>query len=92
MSRPNFKQWKKRAPKVPEQTCPYIDKTLDILEECKGIDHKAHKKIERRLEKLRTQNEMLRESGIYWYHLCKEHFKEIPYLNDIHKKFKKWFF
>jgi len=33
--------------------------------------------IERRLEKLRTANEQLRESGIYWHDACKDTVRDL---------------
>ena len=59
---------RKKAPKVPDLTCPAIDNILDRLE--KSIDGKSltkakYKMYERQLEKLRKANEQLRESGIY---------------------------
>ena len=66
---------RKKAPKVPDLTCPAIDNILDRLE--KSIDGKSltkakYKMYERQLEKLRRANEQLRESGIYWHDQCKE--------------------
>ena len=66
---------RKKAPKVPDLTCPAIDNILDRLE--KSIDGKSltkakYKMYERQLEKLRKANEQLRESGIYWHDQCKE--------------------
>ena len=64
---------RKKAPKVPDITCPAIDSVLNKLE--KQVDRaltiKQFKTIERKLEKLRTANEKLRESGIYWHDACK---------------------
>ena len=66
---------RKRAPKVPDLTCPGIDKILDMLE--KSIDQKPltltkYKKLERQMEKLRRANELLRDSGKFWHDECKE--------------------
>ena len=65
---------RKKAPKVPDITCPNIDAILNRLEKLVGRDlTKAQFKImERRLEKLRTANEQLRESGVYWHDACKD--------------------
>jgi len=64
---------RKKAPKVPDITCPNIDAILNRLEKLVGRDLTIaqFKIMERRLEKLRTANEQLRESGIYWHDACK---------------------
>ena len=70
---------RKKAPKVPDITCPAIDGVLDKLE--KKIDKtltKAQFKImERKMERLRLANEKLRESGIYWHDACKETVRDL---------------
>ena len=70
---------RKKAPKVPDITCPNIDAILNRLEKLVGRDlTKAQFKIiERRLEKLRTANEQLRESGIYWHDTCKDTVRDL---------------
>ena len=70
---------RKKAPKVPDITCPNIDAILNRLENLVGRDlTKAQFKImERRLEKLRTANEQLRESGIYWHDACKDTVRDL---------------
>ena len=72
------KYWSKirrGAPKVPVLTCPAIDSILDKLE--KSIDKKPltlakYKFYERQLDRLRTANEALRDSGKFWHDECKE--------------------
>ena len=67
---------KKKAPKVPNYTCTDIDNIITTL----GQLHEGTKKLtklrlqvlERKLERLRNSNEMLRDSGIYWYGVCKK--------------------
>ena len=70
---------RKKAPKVPDITCPAIDSVLDKLE--KKIDKiftKAQfKMMERKMERLRVANEKLRESGIYWHDACKETVRDL---------------
>jgi len=72
-----WQKMKKRAPKVPDITCPDIDSVITRLE--KHLNTNAvytefrHKQIVKILEKLRTANENLRDSGQYWYGLAKEH-------------------
>jgi len=70
---------RKKAPKVPDITCPDIDAILNRLEKLVGRDlTKAQFKIiERRMERLRTANEKLRESGVYWHDACKETIRDL---------------
>jgi hypothetical protein len=70
---------RKKAPKVPDITCPNIDAILNRLEKLVGKDlTKAQYKImERRLERLRVANEQLRESGIYWHDACKDTVRDL---------------
>ena len=70
---------RKKAPKVPDITCPDIDAILNRLEKLVGRDlTKAQFKIiERKMEKLRTANEQLRESGIYWHDACRETVRDL---------------
>ena len=66
---------RKKAPKVPDLTCPSIDDLLTRLEKSIGgkpLTPAKYKMYERQLEKLRKSNEQLRESGIYWHDQCKE--------------------
>jgi hypothetical protein len=70
-----WQRWKKKAPKVPDITCPDIDSIITKLE--KHVDYVTytkgnHRSIVRILEKLRSANERLRESGEYWYSIAKE--------------------
>jgi len=64
---------------VPDITCPAIDSILNKLEKLVGRDlTKAQFKIiERRMERLRTANEKLRESGVYWHDACKETIRDL---------------
>ena len=70
---------RKKAPKVPDITCPNIDAILNRLEKLVGRDlTKAQfKTIERKMERLRTANEQLRESGIYWHDACKDTVRDL---------------
>ncbi len=70
---------RKKAPKVPEITCPDIDSILTQLEKQIGKEFKQpkFKFVEKRLEKLRITNEQLRESGIYWHDACKEAVRDL---------------
>ena len=70
---------RKKAPKVPDITCPDIDAILNRLEKLVGKDlTKAQFRIiERRMERLRTANEKLRESGVYWHDACKDTVRDL---------------
>ena len=66
---------KKKAPKIPSHTCVGIDNVISKLEKLverkKALDKKQLKDLTKRLEKLRSANERLRDSGIYWYEKLK---------------------
>ena len=66
---------KKKAPKIPSYTCVGIDNVISKLEKLverkKALDKKSLKDLTKRLEKLRTANEHLRDSGVYWYEKLK---------------------
>jgi len=70
---------RKKAPKVPDITCPNIDSILNRLEKLVGRDltKAQYKIIERKMEKLRVANEQLRESGIYWHDACRETVRDL---------------
>lgn len=72
-----FSKWKKKAPRVPDITCPIIDDVLVRLDKFQDrqavISKHQWNIIHKRMEQLRTDNELLRESGQYWYEICKEH-------------------
>ena len=76
-----WKKWKKKAPKVPDITCPVNDDVISRIEKHQQKDKVMSQYqwdiIQRRMEQLRTDNELLRESGIYWYNICKDHLKDI---------------
>ena len=70
---------RKKAPKVPDITCPNIDAILNRLEKLVGRDltKAQYKIIERKMEKLRVANEQLRESGVYWHDACKDTVRDL---------------
>jgi len=70
---------RKKAPKVPDITCPDIDAILNRLEKLVGRDltKAQYKIIERKMEKLRVSNEKLRESGVYWHDACKDTVRDL---------------
>ena len=69
-----WRKVRKPAPKVPDITCPAIDDVLNQLEKLidKPLTEKKFKAFERKLEKLRRANELLRDSVIYWHDNCKK--------------------
>ena len=69
-----IKRLKRLAPKVPDYTCPDIDFIVDKIENNdKGFTKFRKKILVKKLERLRIQNEQLRDSGIYWYKKCKDY-------------------
>ena len=70
---------RKKAPKVPDITCPAIDDILNQLEKQIGREFKQSKfkSIERKMEKLRKANEQLRDSGVYWHDACKDSIRDL---------------
>ena len=70
---------RKKAPKVPNITCPDIDAILNRLEKLVGraLTKAQFKIMERKMEKLRTANEKLRESGVYWHDACKDTVRDL---------------
>ena len=68
-----IKRLKRLAPKVPDYTCPDIDFIVDKIENNdKGFTRFRKKILVKKLERLRIQNEQLRDSGVYWYKKCKD--------------------
>ena len=70
---------RKKAPKVPDITCPDIDAILNRLEKLVGraLTKAQFRIIERKMERLRTANEKLRESGVYWHDACKDTVRDL---------------
>jgi len=70
---------RKKAPKVPDITCPAIDDLLSRMEKLIGkeLSLPKYKSFERKMDKLRMANEQLRESGIYWHDSCKEAIRDL---------------
>ena len=70
---------RKKAPKVPDITCPAIDDVLNQLEKLVGreLTDRKYKAFERKLEKLRIANEKLRDSGKYWHDACKDTVRDL---------------
>jgi len=71
--------YKKLAPEIPTNTCPYIDFAQEIIKEvkdesdCKLIQNKLDLAINT-LEYIRESNEALRDSSRYWFNNFKNRF------------------
>ena len=76
-----LKDYKKRAPKIPDYTCTDIDNIITKIERISEtkttIPKTTQKLLIRKLERLRNSNEMLRDSGKYWYEKFRALFKKI---------------
>ena len=63
---------------MPDYTCPDIDFIVDKIENNdKGFTRFRKKLLVRKLERLRVQNEALRESGEYWYKKFRDYLVDI---------------
>jgi hypothetical protein len=75
-----WQKWKKKAPRVPDITCPTIDDVLlrlDKFQERNAVISKYQwNLIHKRMERIRIDNELLREGGQYWYEICKQNLKK----------------
>ena len=72
-----LKRLKGLAPKVPDYTCPDIDFIVDKVENNdRGFTKFRKKLIVKKLERLRVQNEQLRDSGKYWYKKLRDYLVE----------------
>lgn len=71
-----YRRYKKNAPRVPDITCPDIDALISRLETyrdgSRNLTDKQFKICVKELEKLRSANEALRDSGVYWNQTAKE--------------------
>ena len=70
--KPNLKTLKKKAPKIPDFTCPDIDHIITYVEDKDLLNRTQLAYFKRRMEKLRDANDKLREGGIYWYEEIKK--------------------
>ena len=69
-----IKRLKRLAPKVPDYTCPDIDFIVDKIENNnKGFTKFRKRILIKKLERLRAQNDDLRELGKYWYRKFKDY-------------------
>ena len=72
--KPLISRLKRLAPKVPDYTCPDIDFIVDKIENNnKGFTKFRKKILVKKLERLRAQNDDLRELGKYWYRKFKDY-------------------
>jgi hypothetical protein len=62
---------KSKAPKLPPNTCPYINFVIEIIEDHFQYDDKVDElrktTVIETLEYIRKANETLRDSSKYWY-------------------------
>jgi len=70
--KPNLKTLKKKAPKIPDFTCPDIDHIISYVEDKDVLNRTSLAYFKRRMEKLRNSNDKLRDGGIYWYEEVKK--------------------
>ena len=70
--KPNLKTLKKKAPKIPDFTCPDIDHIISYVEDKDLLNRTQLSYFKRRMEKLRDSNDKLRDGGIYWYEEVKK--------------------
>jgi|GEM_PF-1433021 len=77
-----FASIKKESPGIPPDTCPYLDRMIEVVEDLSALvkDNKTEVAneltvlIKNELEYIRKANETLRESSKYWYDRHKEAF------------------
>ena len=69
-SNPILAKYKRKAPRVPDFTCPDIDGIIDQLNDL-GLPVTKYQRLRRSLERLRRSNQSLRDSGEYWYEVVK---------------------
>lgn len=74
-ARHKLSKLKSKAPKIPDYTCTDIDNIITKLERLHDtrstMSKTSLKLLIRKLERLRSSNESLRESGVYWYEQLK---------------------
>jgi len=71
-----YARLKKKAPKVPDITCPAIDDVIRRLESLASLKQdltpRTANVLVKKMEKLRRANEKLRDSGLYWNQSAKD--------------------
>jgi hypothetical protein len=65
------------SPSIPPLTCDYIDQCIALLDTIVETDehmwrHQLSAIVQANLEFIRTSNDALRESGIYWHEAHKK--------------------
>ena len=80
MRKKTLDDYKKNAPEIPSNTCPYIDFVKEIVDEVKDESDAQliKEKLElanSTLEYIRMSNESLRQSSHYWFIKFKNLFK-----------------
>jgi hypothetical protein len=70
--KPKLSTLKRKAPKVPDFTCPDIDNIINYIDNLDVLKRGQLYKFKRGMEKLRNSNDKLRDSGIYWYEELKK--------------------
>jgi hypothetical protein len=70
--KPKLSTLKRKAPKIPDFTCPDIDDIINYIENKDKLNRTQLAYFKRRMEKLRNSNDRLRDSGIYWYEEIKK--------------------
>jgi len=79
-SLPKYEQiWRKirkKAPRVPDITCPSIDDVISTLDALKNSGKKLTsaklRTLTNKMERLRSANSDLRDSGQYWHDACRD--------------------
>lgn len=80
MRKKTLEQYKKEAPEIPTNTCPYIDFVQEIIKEVSDetdsylITEKLNL-ADAMLEYVRSSNDSLRKSSFYWFSKFKSKFK-----------------
>ena len=74
----HLQRLKRLAPKIPDYTCPDIDFVIERIDKSfkdkKYITKASCKVLTKKLERLRSQNENIRDLGRYWYGKFKDYF------------------
>jgi hypothetical protein len=76
MTTPRTPRIVKNKPLVPENTCPYIDMVIEIIDKMEEQDNAEWRSEQATLAKslleyVRVSNDKLRISGKFWYERCK---------------------
>lgn len=74
---PRLSALKRKAPKVPDLTCPIIDDVIENVEnkwngKTFSLKKREFQTFKKRMEEIRSANDGLRDSGRYWYDQTRE--------------------